>query len=68
VLDTPVRDGDGAILVVARLKDGTELNRLILKEGLGQLNKADFCADVDYQPLIDAEQEARTAKRGIWSK
>ncbi|MGI8907267.1 MAG: thermonuclease family protein [Candidatus Sumerlaeaceae bacterium] len=68
VLDSPLRDSDGAILAIARLKDGTELNRLLLKEGLAQLKQNDFAPDVNYDPLVEAERDARTRKRGIWSK
>lgn len=68
VLDTPVRDCDGAILVVASLKDGTELNRLLLSEGLGQLQASDFADDVNYDALSKAEKEARAKHRGLWSR
>jgi endonuclease YncB( thermonuclease family) len=68
ILDSPLRDSDGAIMAVARLKDGTDLNKLLLREGLGQLRAEDFADDVNYDALEKAEQEARANKRGIWSK
>jgi endonuclease YncB( thermonuclease family) len=68
LLDSPLRDSDGAILAVAKMKDGTELNRQLVKEGLAQFNAGDFAPDIDYRPLMDAEQNARTNKRGIWSR
>ena len=68
ILDSPLRDSDGAILVVALLKDGTDLNKLLIKEGLGQLRAEDFADDVNFEPLAQAEKDARAKKRGIWSR
>lgn len=68
LLDEPVRDRDGLILVTAFLEDGTELNRLMLQEGLAQLQEEDFAAEVNYDPLREAEQSARARKAGLWSR
>lgn len=65
--EDPVRDGDGTLLGIVYLDDGTELNRLILSQGLGQLEPKDFQDDRDIADLVEAEQAARQAKIGIWS-
>jgi endonuclease YncB( thermonuclease family) len=65
--EDPLRDNDGTLLAIAYLPDGTELNRLILSAGLGRLEPRDFADDRDIIDLVEAEQQARDAKLGMWS-
>lgn len=65
--ENPVRDSDGTLLGIVYLPDGTELNRLILASGLGQLEPRDFEDDRDIGDLVDAERMARQSKLGLWS-
>lgn len=67
-LDDPLRDLDGNILGVVVAPDGTELNRFMLEQGYGYVEPTDFYPFQDLTPLYKAEQTARQAYRGIWSK
>jgi len=68
LLDNPVRDKTGLILVTAYLADGTEINRLLLEEGLAQLQEDDFAPEVQFDPLRAAQQSARQQNLAIWSR
>jgi hypothetical protein len=64
----PLRSSDGTLMGIVRLGDGTELNRLILELGLARAEPTDFPDDIPRPDLLAAEQHARDAKLGIWSK
>lgn len=67
VLDEPQRSSDGPLLATVYLPDGTELNRLLLAEGLGRLNEKDFLPEVRLDDWRAAEALARGQKIGVWS-
>jgi endonuclease YncB( thermonuclease family) len=68
VFDEPVRDGDGNLLGTVYLRDGTELNRILLQEGLGYVEPRDFLENRDLAEQHASEQIARESKVGIWSR
>jgi endonuclease YncB( thermonuclease family) len=63
----PLRSGDGTLMGIVYLRDGTELNRLILERGLARTEPADFPDDRRLFELEAAEQRAKDAKIGVWS-
>jgi endonuclease YncB( thermonuclease family) len=63
----PLRNNDGTILGTFYLADGTELNRLLIRKGLGRIEPGDFFPDEDLTSLREAERLAREQKLGIWS-
>jgi endonuclease YncB( thermonuclease family) len=66
--EEPLRDPDGTLLGTVYLSDGTQLNKLLLERGLGQLETRDFTDDRDIEQLIVAEKVARDHKSGIFSR
>jgi endonuclease YncB( thermonuclease family) len=64
----PLRDRDGSLLGFVYLKDGTQLNRLMLEQGFGRVEAKDFAAESNTTEYTDAEKAAREARVGIWSK
>jgi len=68
LLDEPVRGSDGLVLVNAFLADGTDLNRLLISEGFGQIETSDFLPSVQLQDLFEAQQLAKNNHLGIWSR
>lgn len=66
--EEPLRDTDGTVMATVFLSDGTELNRLLLERGLGQLEPRDFADDREISPLMAAEESARTSKIGLFSR
>jgi endonuclease YncB( thermonuclease family) len=67
-LGTPERDADGPILADVVLADGSLVNRQILELGYGRFDKKDFLPDEIPVTLQAAEQRARNAKVGLFSK
>jgi endonuclease YncB( thermonuclease family) len=65
-VESPEKGLDGRSLVIMHLRDGTEVNRLMLESGLGIIAPGDFSSEETADPLIMAESDARKAKRGIW--
>ncbi len=68
LLDEPVRDRDGTLLVVAFLADGTDVGQLLLHEGLAKLQEEDFAPETNFDLLKAAESKARENKLGVWSR
>jgi endonuclease YncB( thermonuclease family) len=64
----PLRDRDGNLLAMLYLRDGTQLNKLVLEQGLGYLEAKDFPDDADLSDLVSAEKAARNGKAGVWSR
>jgi endonuclease YncB( thermonuclease family) len=67
VEEDPQFGHDGSVLAIVHLRDGTELNRLALESGMAILSPGDFLDESSADPLVDAETEARKAKRGFWA-
>jgi endonuclease YncB( thermonuclease family) len=68
LLDDPLRDLDGNILGVVIAPDGTQLNQFVLEQGYGYVEPSDFYPYQDTSSYYAAENVARQAFRGIWSK
>lgn len=64
----PLRNGDGTILGTFYLRDGTNLNLLLIRKGLARIEPTDYFPDEDLSSLRQAEEAAREAKLGIWSR
>lgn len=64
----PVRDSDGTLLATVYLQDGTNLNRLLLEYGYGQLATDDFPPEESPLELAEAQEMARSARVGLWSR
>ena len=67
VAEEPQYGHDGCLLAIVHLRDGTELNRMALESGIAILSPGDFLDEASADPLVDAETEARKAKRGFWA-
>lgn len=67
-LGTPERSSDGPVLADVFLADGTLVNRQIMELGLGHFDAKDFAPDQISVTLQAAEQRARNAKVGLFSK
>jgi endonuclease YncB( thermonuclease family) len=67
-LGTPERSSDGPVLADIFLADGTLVNRQILELGYGHFDSKDFLADQIPVALQAAEQRARNAKVGLFSR
>lgn len=68
MFDEPLRNGDGTILATVYLADGTQLNKLVLARGFGRVDPDDFLPTSDLTSVKTAEDAARSAKVGIWSR
>lgn len=68
LLGTPERSPDGPVLAEVYLADGTQVNRQILELGYGHFDSKDFAVDKVPVSLQAAEQRARNAKVGLFSK
>lgn len=66
--EDPLRGHDGTLLGTVYLRDGTNLNRVLLEMGLAQFVGDDFLPDQDTQELADAQESARKNKLGLWSR
>ncbi|MCX7717192.1 MAG: thermonuclease family protein [Candidatus Sumerlaeaceae bacterium] len=64
----PLRNNEGTILGTFYLRDGTNLNRLLIRKGLARIEPTDFFPDEDLTSLRQAEEAAREEKLGIWSR
>jgi len=68
LLDAPPRDSDGRLLGTVFLADGRELNSYMLSRGYGSVKPEDFARGVDFSDMEAAEDQAKTAQLGIWSR
>ncbi|MGI8908923.1 MAG: thermonuclease family protein [Candidatus Sumerlaeaceae bacterium] len=67
-LGKPERSADGPVLADIFLPDGSLVNRQILELGYGHFDNKDFLPDQISVTLQAAEQRARNAKVGLFSK
>ncbi len=65
--EEPLRNSDGTLMGIVTLRDGTELNRLLVERGYARTEPGEFVEDKRLDALTAAEHEARGAKAGIWS-
>jgi endonuclease YncB( thermonuclease family) len=67
VIEEPQKGLDGSYLAIVHLRDGTELNRLVLESGMALFAPGDFPEESAADGLASAEADARKAKRGFWA-
>lgn len=67
MVEKPEKGLDGNTLAIVHLADGTELNRLALESGMAVMNPSEFASEEEADRLIEAERNARKARRGFWA-
>lgn len=48
--------------------DGESVNLKMVRAGLAEVNRGNSPSDLEFEPFVKAENEARSAKKGIWIK
>ena len=68
LFEDPVRSPDGTLIATVLLRDGSSLARRLLETGAARFAPEDFAPDQDPSDLAAAQESARRARLGVWSR